>query len=70
MNKTKEMYMEQIEADYAAYIESQNQALRKEGAEELRQDILRSLEAAKAFASKEMLVAFDKAISYVNRATI
>ena len=70
MTKTKEQYMEQIEADYADYVEAQNQALRKEGAEELRNDILRNLEAAKAFASTETLFAFDKAISYVKRATI
>ena len=70
MSKSKELYMEQVEADYAAYIESQNQDLRREGAEELRKDILRSLESAKAFASKEMLFAFDKAIAYVKRASI
>lgn len=70
MTKSREMYMEQIEADYADYVESQNQALRREGAEELRNDILRSLESAKAFASKEVTFAFDKAIAYVKRATI
>lgn len=70
MTKTKEQYMEQIESDYADYVEAQNQALRREGAEELRNDILRSLESAKAFTSKEMTFAFDKAISYVKRATI
>jgi uncharacterized protein YdhG (YjbR/CyaY superfamily) len=70
MNNLKEMYMEQVEADYAEYIESQNQALRREGAEELRIGILRSLESAKEFASAEMLPAFDKAIDYVKRATI
>jgi hypothetical protein len=70
MTNTKEQYMEQIEADYADYVEAQNQALRKEGAEELRNDILRSLESAKEFASTETLAAFDKAIAYVKRATI
>ena len=70
MNNLKEMYMEQVEADYADYVESQNQALRREGAEELRIGILRSLESAKEFASTEMLPAFDKAIAYVKRATI
>lgn len=70
MSNFKEQYTEQVEADYAEYVESLNQALRKEGAEELRNDILRNLEAAKAFASTEMLFAFDKAISFVKRATI
>jgi hypothetical protein len=70
MSKTKEEYMEQIENDYAMYVEEQNQAFRREGAEELRIGILRSLESAKEFASAEMLPAFDKAIDYVKRATI
>jgi hypothetical protein len=70
MSKTKEEYMAQIEEDYAAYVEAQNQAFRREGAEELRIGILRSLESAKEFASTEMLLAFDKAIAYVKQATI
>lgn len=45
MSNSKEDYMAQVEADYDLYVESQKQELRKEGAEELRIDILRQIES-------------------------
>jgi hypothetical protein len=57
-------------AAYDEYLESQRQELRQEGAEELRKDILNLLVPAREFASAEMCFAFDRAITYVKRATI
>lgn len=45
MSKMNELSIEDNMAAYEDYIESERQELRKEGAEELRKDILRELES-------------------------
>lgn len=44
MSKMNELSLQEQEAAWDEYVESQRQELRKEGAEELRQDILREID--------------------------
>lgn len=44
MSKMNELSLEEQEQAYEAYVEAQRQDLRLEGAEELRQDILREID--------------------------
>jgi hypothetical protein len=71
MSKMNELSISDMEDRYAEHVEEQRQELRKEGAEELRQDILRELEALKikAWTSQEK-IAYEAAIIVVGRATI
>lgn len=45
MSKMNEMSIDNQETLYEQYLEDQNNALRREGAEELRADILRQLDS-------------------------
>jgi hypothetical protein len=53
MSKMNELSIEQQEASYEMFIESQRDELRSEGAEEMRIEILRAIDA-------EMLKVWDK----------
>ena len=44
MSKMNQLSIEEQEAAYDSYVEEQRQELRKEGAEELRKDILRQID--------------------------
>lgn len=71
MSKMKELYMEQVEADYALYVESQNQELRKEGAEELRIEIMRKIEASMKFGTDDSVnYGLTIALNHVIQASI
>lgn len=71
MSKMKELYMEQVEEDYAAYVESLNQDLRKEGAEELRNEILRNIQNSINFATDDgVRYGLTVALNYVLQASI
>jgi len=72
MSKMKELWEEQRhEADIDSHIEFEKQELRKEGAEELRQDITRELKAlvSKAWTEPEKM-ALMAAIIVTERASI
>jgi len=71
MSKTGEEYMNIMEDKYEEFVEEQRQVLRKEGAEELRQDILRELNTLvnKAWTSQEKH-GYQTAIVVVERANI
>jgi hypothetical protein len=71
MSKTGEEYMNIMEDKYEEFVEEQRQVLRKEGAEELRQDILRELTTlvSKAWTSQEKH-GYQTAIVVVERANI
>jgi hypothetical protein len=71
MSKMNELSISDMEDSYAEHVEEQRQELRKEGAEELRQDILRELESLKikAWTSQER-IAYEAAIIVVGRANI
>lgn len=71
MSKMNELSISDMEDRYAEHVEGQRQELRKEGAEELRQDILRELESLKikAWTSQER-IAYDAAKIVVERANI
>jgi hypothetical protein len=71
MSKTGEEYMNTIEDKYDEFVEEQRDVLRKEGAEELRQDILRQLNdlVKKAWTSHEKH-GYQTAIVVVERTTI
>jgi hypothetical protein len=67
----KELSIEEQEAAYADYIESLNQDFRKEGAEELRKDILRELEYSINSASDDgVRYGLTVALNYVLKASI
>jgi hypothetical protein len=71
MSKMKELYMEQVEADYALYVESQNQDLRREGAEELRNEIIRNIQTSINFAPDDgVRYGLTVALNYVLQASI
>jgi hypothetical protein len=71
MSKMNELSIEQQEEDYAAYVESLNQDLRKEGAEELRAGILRELQLSLSMASDTgVKYGLTVAINYVMQANI
>ena len=71
MSKMNEMSIDEQETAYSEYVEEQRQELRKEGAEELRQTILRELNSLKikAWTSQER-IAYDAAMIIVERETI
>jgi hypothetical protein len=71
MSKMNELSISDMEDSYAEHVEEQRQELRKEGAEELRQDILRELNAlkTKSWTSQEK-IAYEAAIIVVGRANI
>lgn len=71
MSKMNQLSIDEQETLYAEYLESLNQDLRKEGAEELRKDILRELNTMykKAWTRPER-VAYGVAIMLVERASI
>jgi hypothetical protein len=66
-----EMSIDEQENAYAEHVEEQRQELRKEGAEELRQSILRELNSLKirAWTSQER-IAYDAAMIIVERENI
>jgi hypothetical protein len=71
MSKTGEEYMNTIEDKYEEFVEEQRQVLRKEGAEELRQEILTELNALvkRAWTSHEKH-GYQTAIVVVERTNI
>jgi hypothetical protein len=71
MSKMNELSISNLEDGYAEHVEEQRQELRKEGAEELRQDILRELNVlkTKSWTSQEK-IAYEAAIIVVERANI
>jgi hypothetical protein len=71
MSRMKELYMDQVENDYALYVESLNQDLRHEGAEELRNDIVRSIQQSIAHATDDgVRYGLTIALNYVIDASI
>jgi hypothetical protein len=70
MSKMNALSIDAQESAYEQYIESQREELRQEGAEELRVDILRSLEVlvSKSWTSQEKL-AYQTAVLVVEQAT-
>jgi len=71
MSRMNEMSIDEQENAYAEHVEEQRQELRKEGAEELRQSILRELNSLKirAWTSQER-IAYDAAMIIVERENI
>lgn len=71
MSKMNELSLEEQETAYAEYVESMNQDLRREGAEELRAELLRELNdlARKAWTPQEKH-GYQTAIVVVERASI
>ena len=71
MSRMNEMSIDEQETAYAEHVEEQRQELRKEGAEELRQSILRELNSLKirAWTSQER-IAYDAAMIIVERENI
>lgn len=71
MSKMNQLSIDAQEAAYEEYVEEQRQALRKEGAEELRKDILRELNelVKKAWTNHEKH-GYQTAIVVVERANI
>lgn len=72
MSKMKELWEEQRHEDAIdAYIESQNQELRKEGAEELRIGIIRELEySIRGALDDGVRYGLTVALEYVKNANI
>lgn len=70
MGKMNELSLAEQEDAYEAYIESQREDLRNEGAEELRLDILRELKNQSLRAvDKQQKWGLETAIVVVERAT-
>ena len=71
MSKMNELSIDEQENAYAEHVEEQRQELRKEGAEELRQSVLRELEDLKrtSWTSQER-IAYNAAIIVVERTNI
>lgn len=71
MSKMNQLSIEEQEAAYDSYVEEQRQELRKEGAEELRNDIMRELEYSIAGATDDgVRYGLVVAMEYVKRAFI
>jgi hypothetical protein len=71
MSRMNEMSIDEQETVYAEYVEEQRQELRKEGAEELRKDILRELDDMKKTAwTAQEKIAYEAAKIVVERANI
>jgi uncharacterized protein YnzC (UPF0291/DUF896 family) len=71
MSKMNELSISNLEDGYAEHVEEQRQELRKEGAEEFRQDILRELESLKIKSwTSQQKIAYEAAIIVVERANI
>lgn len=71
MSKMNEASIDEQETAYAEHVEEQRQHLRKEGAEELRRDIIRELESLtkRAWTSQEKH-GYQTAMVIVERANI
>jgi uroporphyrinogen-III synthase len=72
VSKMNALSMDAREADYEDYVEYQRQELRKEGAEELRNEILRSLDSYIVTSSGHPATSYqlDHIIDMVKRAQI
>lgn len=71
MSKMNELSIEQQEASYELFIEAQRDELRREGAEEMRIEIVRELDVQirKAW-TKDAKLALEAAKIIVERATV
>lgn len=71
MSKMNELSLEQQEASYELFIEAQRNELRQEGAEEMRIEIIRALDAeSKRTASKDVAFGLKTAIVVAEQASI